>query len=109
MYTMALDLAGPFKQKGRDMEHDDYKYIMVAAYRCPKENLSAKAIDEMDRDFYVPDGPGDADGEDPMEVLEEGPGKESLAAHEKDEEEDPREPMGPEVLDDAVEGLAHPR
>ena len=32
MYTVALDLAGPFKQKGRDMEHDDYKYIMVAAY-----------------------------------------------------------------------------
>ena len=108
MYTMALDLAGPFKQKGRDMDHEDYRYIMVAAYRCPREYVSAKAIDEVDRDFYVPDGPGNADGEDPMEVLEDGSGKELPAACEKDEEEDPREPMGPEVLDDAVEALAHP-
>ena len=108
MYTMTMDLAGPFKQKGRDMEHEDYKYVMVAAYRCPKEYLSAKAIDEMDRDFYVPDEPDDVEGDNPMEVLAEGPGKEPLATHEKDEEEDTREPMGPEALDDAVEGLAHP-
>ena len=59
MYTVAFDLAGPFKQKGRDMEHDDYKYIMVAAYRCPKEYMSAKALSELERELYVPDEPED--------------------------------------------------
>ena len=31
LYALALDLAGPKKVKGRDMDFDDYKYIMVAA------------------------------------------------------------------------------
>ena len=48
LYTMALDLAGPFKQAGRDMDHEDYKYIMVAAYRCPKSYLSDKALKDLD-------------------------------------------------------------
>ena len=61
LYTLALDVAGPFATKGRDMEYDDYKYILVASYRCPKEYLSAKAISEEDRDFYVPDTDGDED------------------------------------------------
>ena len=28
LYSVAIDLAGPFKQKGRDMEFDDYKYVI---------------------------------------------------------------------------------
>ena len=39
MFSLAVDLAGPFKQKGRDMEFDDYKYVLVAAYRCPKGSI----------------------------------------------------------------------
>ncbi|CAE7389506.1 GIP [Symbiodinium sp. CCMP2592] len=31
--AQATGLAGPFKQPGRDMDHEDYKYILVAAYR----------------------------------------------------------------------------
>ncbi|CAE7251317.1 unnamed protein product, partial [Symbiodinium microadriaticum] len=49
MYTLAIDLAGPFKVKGRDMDFDDYKYIMVGAYRCPKNYLSAM---ELEPDLY---------------------------------------------------------
>ena len=108
MYSMALDLAGPFKQKGRDMEHEDYKYIMVAAYRCPKEYMSAKAIEEMDRDFYVPDEPGESEGDDPIEVLLEGPEKDPTCDSDKNEEEEVKVPFGPETLEDTVEGLAHP-
>ena len=65
MYTLALDLAGPFRQKGRDMENDDYKYIMVAAYRCPKEYLSEKALADLDKDLYVPDEPTEDEEGDP--------------------------------------------
>ena len=67
MYTMALDLAGPFKNKGRDMDHDDYKYIMVAAYRCPKEYLSQKTAEGLDLELYVPDEETECEGNDPME------------------------------------------
>ena len=68
MYTLAIDLAGPFKRKGKDMDFDDYKYIMVGAYRCPKNYLSAM---ELDPDVYVPDDDDLPHGEDPMEIEEE--------------------------------------
>ena len=108
MYTMALDLAGPFKQKGRDMEHEDYKYIMVAAYRCPREYMSAKAIDELDSELYVPDDIDECVGDDPMEIVAEAVEKEPPSDPEKEPEEETSEPMGPETLDDAVEGLVQP-
>ncbi|CAE7422957.1 GIP [Symbiodinium sp. CCMP2592] len=106
MYTIALDLAGPFKQKCRYMEHEDYKYIMVAAYRCPREYMSAKAIEELDKEFYVPDDPLEFDGEDPMEVLHDRGNAQRSSDSEKDEEEEESLPLGPETLDDAVEGLS---
>ena len=58
LYSLAMDLAGPFKVHGRDMDFDDYKYLMVAAYRCPKEYLDEKAHAEMVKELgmeeYVP-------------------------------------------------------
>ncbi|CAE7544706.1 unnamed protein product, partial [Symbiodinium microadriaticum] len=87
MYTMALDLAGPFKQKGRDMDHDDYKYIMVAAYRCPKEYMNEKALAELDMDLYVPDEPSEVEGKDPMEMVGEILPIEEGASDLEDEEE----------------------
>eukprot|EP00439_Symbiodinium_sp_Y106_P015157 s5414_g2.t1 len=105
LFTVTVDLAGPFKQKGRDMEHDDYKYVMVAAYRCPKEYMSAKAISELDGELYVPDEPDDQDDwfgleDEPTPEDDEG-GKESGG------EDDPL-PLGPETLDAAVEGFTKP-
>ena len=108
MYTMALDLAGPFKQKGRDMEHDDYKYLMVAAYRCPREYLSTKAAKELEMDLYVPDDPSVPEGEDPLEVVPQPSGGEDSAVSGEEEECEERKPLGPETLDDAVEGLLQP-
>ncbi|CAE7446981.1 RE1 [Symbiodinium sp. CCMP2592] len=70
MFALALDLAGPFRQRGRDLDHEDYRYIMVAAYRCPKSYMSAKAIPECDQDFYVPDEP-EGDVDDPMALEDE--------------------------------------
>ncbi|CAE7230836.1 RE1 [Symbiodinium sp. CCMP2592] len=99
MYTVALDLAGPFKQKGRDMDHEDYKYLMVAAYRCPKEYLNEKALAYLDSELYVPDEPEECGGDDPMALSEEEVEKEA------ESEEERGEPCGPETLDDAVEGL----
>ena len=107
MYTMALDLAGPFRQKGRDMEFDDYKYIMVAAYRCPKEYLNEKALMDLDKDLYVPDEPTEAEGDDPMELQPDPRAKDLPMEVDDSEEEKERVPAGPETLDEAVEGLAH--
>ena len=108
MYTMALDLAGPFRQKGRDMDHDDYKYIMVAAYRCPKEYMNEKALQELDMDLYVPDDLTDREGDDPMEVVGESLHGGDPTDPESEEDAVEKEPMGPETLEDAVEALAHP-
>ena len=110
MYTVAFDLAGPFKQKGRDMEHDDYKYIMVAAYRCPKEYMSAKALSELERELYVPDEPEDQAGDDPMAMEPELVGKEPPSEEEEEKKEGAHDGgegqlSGPETLDEAVEGL----
>ena len=108
MYTMALDLAGPFKQKGRDMEHDDYKYLMVAAYRCPREYLSVKAAKDLEMDLYVPDDPCATGDEDPMEMVSQPVGGEDPAVSDEEEECEEGKPLGPETLDDAVEGLLQP-
>ena len=108
MYTMALDLAGPFRQKGRDMDHDDYKYIMVAAYRCPKEYMNEKALQELDMDLYVPDDPAGSEGDDPMEVVGECLRGGDPSDPESEEEAVEKEPLGPETLEEAVEALAHP-
>ncbi|OLP97454.1 Copia protein [Symbiodinium microadriaticum] len=97
LYSVALDLAGPFKQKGRDMEFDDYKYVMVAAYRCPREYMGAASIPEEDRELYVPSDPEDGE-DDPLEMdpmdAEEEKGTDG---------ETEGEPLGPETLDEAVE------
>ena len=108
MYSMALDLAGPFKSKGRDMDHDDYKYIMVAAYRCPREYMSERAAAELDKDLYVPDEDTEAQGEDPMEIIGEGGGGREDGDPEPSEEEKEEVPLGPETMEEAVEGLAQP-
>ncbi|CAE7797213.1 RE1 [Symbiodinium sp. CCMP2592] len=102
LYSMALELAGPFKQSGRDMDHEDYKYILVAAYRCPKSYLSEKAAKELDAELYVPDEPEDL-LDDAMEEEEDHKGHSDPEAPPSGGED--VEPMGPETLDDAVEQL----
>ena len=100
LYSLALDLAGPFKQKGRDTEFDDYKYVMVAAYRCPREYMSATAIPEYDKELYVPDEPEEL-SDDPLELdLELDPGDKLSGGEESDSD-----PIGPETLEEAVEKL----
>ena len=107
LYTLALDLAGPFKVAGRDMDFDDYKYIMVAAYRCPKEYIDEKSHDEMVKEFGMDDyEPSDCEeGDDLMELEKEG---ENGASGEPDSEEEKGEPIGPVTLDEAVEELQEP-
>ncbi|OLP98027.1 Retrovirus-related Pol polyprotein from transposon TNT 1-94 [Symbiodinium microadriaticum] len=101
LYALAVDLAGPYKVKGRDMDFDDYKYIMVAAYRCPKEYLDAKALKELEKEFSMEEyEPSEPEGDDPWE--EEA---EAVEAASGAEEEDKDEPEGPVTLDEAVEEL----
>ena len=105
LYTVALDVAGPFKTKGRDMEFDDYKYILVASYRCPKDYMAAKAIPDLDAEMYVPDNDED-----------EQSGEEFLLSEEEEAEVDPGEqgseeelePHGPPTIDEVVEELQEP-
>ncbi|CAE7753847.1 RE1 [Symbiodinium sp. CCMP2592] len=86
MYAVAMDLAGPFKKKGRDMDFDDYKYIMVAAYRCPRQYLSSMALTELERELYVPSEDEEVpEGEDPL-VLGEDDEKDPEAEESSTEE-----------------------
>ena len=101
LYSVALDLAGPFRQRGRYMEHDDYKYIMVAAYRCPKEYLSVAGLSEEDRELYVPSEEED----DGLFELDEDQKLKDEATPESDGDESEGEELGPETLDEAVEEL----
>ena len=100
LYTVALDLAGPFKQKGRDTEFDDYKYVMVAAYRCPRNYLCASSLPEYAKELYVPDDMEDLDV-DPLELEDEDMG----GGTPTEADESDGEPFGPETLDEAVEDM----
>ncbi|CAE7921355.1 hypothetical protein AK812_SmicGene7008 [Symbiodinium microadriaticum] len=106
LYTVGLDVAGPFVTRGRDMDYDDYKYMLVASYRCPKDYLSSKSIPDSDAELYVPDDEEDDFPEDPMNVeCEEAPEK----GEEVDlETEDEREESGPKTLDEEVGDLTKP-
>ncbi|CAE7301732.1 RE1 [Symbiodinium sp. CCMP2592] len=102
LYALALDLAGPYKVKGRDMDFDDYKYIMVAAYKCPKEYLDAKTLEAMEKEFSVDEyEPSDGEGEFGMIEDEKG----LMESASGGEEEAHGDPEGPPTLDEAVEEL----
>ena len=101
LYALALDLAGPYKVRGRDMDFDDYKYIMVAAYKCPKEYLDSKAFEAVAKEFSM-DEYEPSDDEDEYGVLEEEKEGVDMASGGEEEKEDP---AGPATLDEAVEEL----
>ena len=105
LYTVALDVAGPFKTKGRDMEFDDYKYILVASYRCPKDYMAAKAIPDLDAELYVPDTDEDEQPDD--EVLQS---EDELLQPDQEESgiEEELEIHGPPTVDEVVEELQEP-
>ena len=103
LFTVAMDLAGPFVIRGRDLDHNDYKYLLVASYRCPKEYLSQMAIPEVDRELYVPDEE-ELPEDDPLE-LEPGEGDGDEA-----EPKDSGKPTESEIdeLEQEVEKLTQP-
>ena len=97
-YALALDLAGPYKVAGRDMDFDDYKYIMVAAYKCPKEYLSARALEEVKKEFSMEEyEPSDAEDELVDEIGE------PVEASSGGEEAKDGVMAGPVTLEDAVD------
>eukprot|EP00439_Symbiodinium_sp_Y106_P083449 s24_g23.t1 len=71
--ALALDLAGPYKVRGRDIDLDDYKYITVAAYKCPKEYMDNKAFESVAKEFSM-DEYEPSDVEDEYGMLEEEKG-----------------------------------
>ncbi|CAE7551950.1 RE1 [Symbiodinium sp. KB8] len=107
MFTVALDLAGPFRQKGRDMDHDDYKYLLVAAYRCPKEYMSAKAISDYNAEMYVPDDPEEPE-DDPL-AQDEGENSDGEEGCKESGGEEGDDPLLPEGLEEEVEKLTKPQ
>ena len=106
LYALALDLAGPYKTAGRDLDFNDYKYIMVAAYRCPKEYLETKNYEELAEEFamdeYVPWD--EEEDEHPMEEVEQG---EEGSGGEDHEEVLPGS-EGPETLEEAIKDITEP-
>ncbi|CAE7546554.1 TY1B-A, partial [Symbiodinium necroappetens] len=48
MYALAFDLAGPFKELGRDDRGGKYKYVLVAGLRVPDAALPSPRDDKVD-------------------------------------------------------------
>ena len=66
--VLAVDVAGPFKHKGRDMDFKDYRYLLVGAYRFPKSLLHVVGVKDYEREIHVDDHGDEVDGaEDMME------------------------------------------
>ena len=132
-FTLAVDLAGPFKHKGRDMDNKDYKYLMVAAYRFPKTPPHVTKPKEYEELLEVPGGAEDGTEEDDLHLDDlfepggevcgfEGEGRDREL--EADDEEEPKlhveEPandqppeegevkFGPTTMEEALEDLTKP-
>ena len=72
-FSLALDVAGQFKTKGRDFDESKYKYLLVGAYRIPAQLLKDPKVEE---EVVPEDTPPGRDGRadpDPLE-LDEGVG-----------------------------------
>ena len=72
-FSLALDIAGPFKTKGRDFDESKYKYLLVGAYRILAQLLKDPKVEE---EVVPEDTPPGRDGRadpDPLE-LDEGVG-----------------------------------
>ena len=54
-FTMAVDIAGPFKHKGRDMDFQDHRYLLVGAVRFPKALLQVVDTGSYDKELVVKD------------------------------------------------------
>ena len=73
-FSLALDTAGPFKHRGRDLDHTDYRYLLVGAYRFPfpKSFLSQQQAEELMEALHVPEDDGDH-LDDPFQEEPESP------------------------------------
>ena len=52
-FTMAVDITGPFKHKGRDMDFRDHRYLLVGAVRFPKSLLQVVDTGSYDKELVV--------------------------------------------------------
>ena len=128
-YSLAVDLAGPFKHKGRDMDYRDYRYLLVAAFRFPRGLLHVPKPEDYDTLLDVPEEREDE--EDDMNLAglfdfeEERKKPEVMVREEEADLEDEPVPLpeerpekhapveeekafGPETMDEAVKELSKP-
>ena len=67
-FTMAIDIAGPFKHKGSSMDFRDYRYLMVGAVRFPKSFLQVLDSVSYDKELLTTEvDEGLKDQEEPVE------------------------------------------
>ena len=45
-FSLALDIAGPFKTEGRDFDESRYRYLLVEAYRLPVQFFKDPSVEE---------------------------------------------------------------
>ena len=93
-FSLALDIAGPFKTEGRDFDGSRYRYLLVGAYRLPVQFFKDPSVkdDEVPEDKSL-EGDG-ISGPDPFELEADDwqdpeyiPDFEEEVAHEEPQEE----------------------
>ena len=93
-FSLSLDTAGPFKHRGRDLDHADYRYLLVGAYKFPKNFLDKQLADDLAEALHVTDD----EGELPDEWFQEESESLRIAADaEKGEQDDLELKMDGEV------------
>ena len=121
-FSLAVDLAGPFKHKGRDMDYRDYRYLMVAAFRFPRSLLHVTKPKKYDELLEIPEEEDDDMNLAELFAFEEEHGKDAVVLDEvADHEEEPKPPPeerigdgvgevvhGPVTMEEAVADLTKP-
>ena len=116
-FSLALDIAGPFKTEGRDFDESRYRYLLVGAYRLPVQFCKDPSVkdDEVPEDKPL-EGDG-VSGPDPFELEADDwqdpeyiPDFEEEVAHEEPQEEsgDAEPSEDKDELEEKVKELTKP-
>ena len=98
-YVLSIDLAGPFRDRGKDMGGSKYKFMLVASYQFTKLPGTVTSPSAKEVEAEIEGGELEADVEDLVRELEqlfEEEGVKSTKKHEVDEGKGESKPVEPE-------------
>ena len=99
VYVLSIDVAGPFRHRGKDRSGSKFKFMLVASYQFPKLPETATSPPLKEPEASVEGEKLEGDVEDLVRELEqlfEGEGVKSSKQAEADESKEESKPIEPE-------------